>query len=60
MKKIEFHLDFCDICFQMTNHVGDECQKCKAKENKINRYDDDEFYDDKVKNIKILKMRGDD
>jgi hypothetical protein len=33
-KKKELHLDFCETCFQMTNHLDDECQKCKEKENK--------------------------
>lgn len=36
--ELEFRLDFCEECFQMTNHIGDECQKCKAKENKTSRY----------------------
>jgi hypothetical protein len=43
MKEKEFWLDFCEECFQMTNHVDDECQKCKAKEKKTSRYDDEEF-----------------
>jgi len=30
----ELHLDYCDICMQMTNHLDDECQKCKVKEKK--------------------------
>jgi len=30
-KKEEFVLKFCEKCFQMTNHIGDECQKCKKK-----------------------------
>ncbi len=30
-EKRELHLDFCEECFQMTNHLDDECQKCKAK-----------------------------
>ena len=38
----ELHLDFCEECFQMTNHLGEECQKCKAKEMKKSRYDDDD------------------
>jgi len=44
-EKLELHLDFCEECFQMTNHLGDECQKCKVKVNKINSYieDDDEI-----------------
>ena len=35
----ELRLDFCEKCFQMTNHLNDECQKCKAKENNNSRYD---------------------
>lgn len=38
-KERELRLDFCEKCFQMTNHLDDECQKCKAKENKTSRYD---------------------
>ena len=34
--KTEFRLDFCEVCFQMTNHIGDKCQKCKSKAKKIN------------------------
>jgi len=44
----ELHLDFCEVCFQMTNHLDDECQKCKARENKTSRYDtelEDEDYE---------------
>ena len=40
--KLELHLDFCEECFQMTNHVGDECLKCKEK-NKTGV--EDEYYD---------------
>jgi len=47
MEEKELRLDFCEVCFQMTNHLGDECQKCKARENKTGRYseedDDDEY-----------------
>lgn len=25
----EFVLKFCDNCYQMTNHIGKICQKCK-------------------------------
>jgi hypothetical protein len=25
----EYELDFCDKCFQMTNHLNGVCQKCK-------------------------------
>ena len=41
----ELHLDFCEECFQMTNHLGDECLKCKAKKEKKdqNEYEDDEY-----------------
>ena len=42
MEEKELRLDFCEVCFQMTNHLGDECQKCKAKEMKKSRYDDDD------------------
>ena len=48
MKKVkELRLDYCDECEEMTNHLDDECQKCKAKENKTSRYenyDEDEDY----------------
>jgi len=27
----EFELKFCEECFQMTNHIGNICQKCKSK-----------------------------
>ena len=26
----DFELKFCDVCFQMTNHLDGKCQKCKA------------------------------
>lgn len=29
-----YDLDFCDKCFQMTNHLNGVCQKCKPKEEK--------------------------
>ena len=28
MEEQELHLDDCDECMQMTNHLGDDCQKC--------------------------------
>ena len=28
--KPKFNLQFCKTCFQMTNHLGNECQKCKT------------------------------
>jgi len=49
-EKRELHLDFCEECFQMTNHLDDECQKCKAKKNKTSRYDDDDIEEYKIKN----------
>lgn len=49
MEELELRLDFCEECFQMTNHIGDDCQKCKAKENKTSRYnidlDDEDDYE---------------
>lgn len=44
MKELEFRLDYCDVCMQMTNHLNDECQKCKAKERKKNekKYEEEE------------------
>ena len=27
--RLEFVLKFCERCIQMTNHVGNACQKCK-------------------------------
>ena len=26
-----FRLDYCNKCFQMTNHIDSVCQKCKSK-----------------------------
>ena len=46
----ELRLDYCDECIQMTNHIDDECQKCKAKANKTSRYDDD-IEDLRIKNL---------
>ena len=40
MEELEFRLDYCDECMQMTNFIGDDCQKCKAKENKTSRYEE--------------------
>lgn len=41
----ELHLDFCEECFQMTNHIGEECQKCKNKTNQIHdEFDDEDNY----------------
>jgi hypothetical protein len=48
-EKLELHLDFCEECFQMTNHIGDECQKCKAKQ-KSSGYDED-YFDDEENHI---------
>lgn len=31
----DYELDFCDLCFQMTNHLDGVCQKCKNDKNKI-------------------------
>jgi len=28
----EMELEYCKKCVQMTNHIGNECQKCKEKE----------------------------
>ena len=47
----ELRLDYCDECIQMTNHIDDECQKCKARENKTSRYDDEDIEDFKIKNL---------
>jgi len=27
---MSFQLDFCEECFQMTNHLDGVCQKCKS------------------------------
>lgn len=48
MKEKELRLDYCDECMQMTNHLDDECQKCKAREKKkinlnIDLEEDEEF-----------------
>ena len=47
----ELYLDFCEECFQMTNHLNGKCQKCEAKKKGTSRYDDldDEDYDYKIK-----------
>ena len=50
MEELEFRLDFCEECFQMTNHIGDDCQKCKAKENKTSRYDINIEEDENLRN----------
>jgi hypothetical protein len=26
----DFELQFCNNCFQMTNHLNNKCQKCKV------------------------------
>jgi len=46
MEEQELHLDYCDECMQMTNHLGDECQKCKAKELKTYNLDIDDDEED--------------
>ena len=46
----ELRLDFCEECFQMTNHLGDECQKCKAKETKKINLNLDFEEDEEIKN----------
>ena len=46
MEEKELRLDYCDECMQMTNHLGDECQKCKAKENGTSRYQEYEDEED--------------
>lgn len=28
----DYELQFCEKCYQMTNHLDGICQKCKAKE----------------------------
>ena len=28
---MEFELNFCETCYQMTNHLNGVCQKCKPK-----------------------------
>jgi len=64
MKKVkELRLDYCDECMQMTNHLDDECQKCKAKENKTSRYenyDDEDEYDKEVYKKKRRYFEEDD
>ena len=47
MNEQELHLDFCEECFRMTNHIGDDCQKCKAKELKKFNLDIDDEEDEK-------------
>jgi hypothetical protein len=53
MEEQELHLDFCEECFQMTNHLGDECQKCKAKE--LKKYNIDIDDDDEENYINYIK-----
>ena len=48
--EIEYRLEFCEECFQMTNHIGDECQKCKSKTKKININLDIDEDDEDIKN----------
>lgn len=45
----ELRIDFCEKCFQMTNHLDDECQKCIGEKTKKSRYDldPDDYYDNK-------------
>jgi hypothetical protein len=47
--KLEIYLDFCEECFQMTNHINEKCQKCKAKINKISNYDEDDISNYRIK-----------
>ena len=61
-EELVLRLDFCEECFQMTNHIGDECQKCKAKEMKKSRYDSDSDEDENDYKIRkswntIIKYR---
>ena len=28
----DYEIDFCEKCFQMTNHLNGICQKCKGNE----------------------------
>lgn len=44
MEELELRLDYCDECMQMTNHIDNDCQKCKAKE--LKKYDLDIEEDD--------------
>ncbi len=30
LELLDFELQFCESCFQMTNHLDGVCQKCKA------------------------------
>lgn len=32
-KKPDFVLKFCHACIQMTNHINNQCQKCKIVKN---------------------------
>jgi hypothetical protein len=50
MEEKELRLDYCDVCVQMTNHLDDECQKCKAREMKTSRYDIDLEEDENIRN----------
>ena len=35
-----YNLEFCEECYQMTNHIGKECQKCKARDNSEKKVQD--------------------
>jgi len=58
MKKQELRLDYCDECGKLTNHIGDECQKCKAKE--LKNYDIDDDFERTEKKYKRNKFEDDD
>lgn len=41
-----YNLDFCEECFQMTNHLNGKCQKCVAKSKEAPKsYDDEDEYE---------------
>lgn len=52
-KELELYLDFCEECFQMTNHLNGECQKCRTKETNKSQYDSD--FDDEETDYRIKK-----
>lgn len=53
-KGLELYLDFCEECFQMTNHIGDDCQKCEAKKKNASYHNDFDDEDDE-QNYRIKK-----
>jgi len=56
MEEQELRLDYCDECGQITNHIGEECQKCKSKELKKHNIDIDDDFESSKKKFKKNKF----